>query len=77
MNDKETRMLLKVLYLVIFCIGLALLYFNTSAMIGGSGFDGMTGASTAADHRTVYIFIALFGLVSYFVEMVRDFLQKK
>lgn len=77
MNDKEIHILLKVLYLVIFCIGLVLLYFNTSAMIGGSGFDGMTGSSIAADRRTVYIFIALFGLVSYFVEMVRDFLQKK
>ena len=77
MKDKEIHILHKVLYLVIFCIGLVLLYFNTSAMIGGSGFDGMTGASTAADRRTVYIFITLFGMVSYFVEMVRDFLQKK
>lgn len=75
--NKETRILLKVLYFVIFCAGLALLYFNTSAMIGGSGFDGATGPSIAADRRTVYILIALFGLVSYFVEMVRDFLQKK
>lgn len=74
---KETRMLLKVLYFAIFCVGLALLYFNTSAMIGGSGFDGMTGPSLAADRRTVYIFITLFGLVSYFIEMVRDFVQKK
>lgn len=74
---KETRMLLKVLYFVIFCVGLALLYFNTSAMIGGSGFDGMAGPSLAADRRTVYIFITLFGLVSYFIEMVRDFVQKK
>lgn len=74
---KETRMLLKVLYFVIFCVGLALLYFNTSAMIGGSGFDGMTGPSLAADRRTVYALITLFGLVGFFVEMVRDFVQKK
>jgi len=77
MNDKEIHILLKVLYLVIFCIGLALIYCNTSGMIGGSGFDSMTGPSIAADRRTIYIFITLFGLVSYFVEMMRDFLQKK
>lgn len=77
MNDKEIHILLKVLYLVIFCIGLALIYCNTSGMIGGSGFDSMIGPSIAADRRTIYIFITLFGLVSYFVEMMRDFLQKK
>lgn len=75
--NRELSLLRKLLYLGIFCAGLALIFFNTSAMIGGSGFDGMTGSSIAADRRTVYIFIALFGLVSYFVEMVRDFLQKK
>ena len=75
--NRELSLLRKLLYFWIFCAGLALIFFNTSAMIGGSGFDGMTGSSIAADRRTVYIFIALFGLVSYFVEMVRDFLQKK
>lgn len=75
--NKETSMLRKVLYFVVFCAGLGLLFFNTGLLIGGAGFDGMTGASTAADQRTVYALIALFGLVGYFVEVVRDFLQKK
>lgn len=67
-NKYESSIIVrKVLFLVLFMIGMVFMFNSTTSMIE---FDGMTGSAIAADKRTVYFLVSLFGMIGYFLEVI-------
>lgn len=57
-------------FLLLFIVGIVLIFNTTESMIKTVGFSNLTGVSIATDKRTVYLLISLFGFVGYFVETI-------
>lgn len=60
------------IFLVLFIVGIILIFNTTVSMINTVGFDSLTGVSRATDKRTAYLLVSLFGFVGYFVETILE-----
>lgn len=72
MDFKYRSMFRKFLFLVLFIVGIILIFNTTTSMINTVGFDNLTGVSKATDKRTAYFLVSLFGFVGYFVEAILE-----
>ena len=59
-------------FLVLFIVGIILIFNTTTSIINTVGFDNLTGVSIATDKRTTYLLVSLFGFVDYFVEVILE-----
>lgn len=59
-------------FLMLFILGIILIFNTTTSMINTVGFDNLTGVSMTTDKRTAYLLVSLFGLVGYFVEAILE-----
>ena len=62
-------------FLVLFIVGIILIFNTTASIVNTVGFDNLTGVSIATDKRTVYLLVSLFGFVGYFVEVILTFCE--
>lgn len=60
------------IFLVLFIVGIILIFNTTTSIINTVGFDNLTGVSIATDKRTTYLLVSLFGFVGYFVEVILE-----
>ncbi len=72
LDFKFWSMVRRFIFLMLFIVGIILIFNTTTSMINTVGFDNLTGISIATDKRTVYLLISLFGFVGYFVEVVLE-----
>lgn len=72
MNSKEWSRFRRFLFLVLFIVGIILIFNTTTVMIDTVGFNNLTGVSKATDKRTAYLLVSLFGFVGYFVETILE-----
>lgn len=61
----------KIIFLVIFILGLIITFNITNNMLV-DGFDTAIGMMKASDRRAVFSLISLFGLIGYFVEVILE-----
>ena len=72
MDFKYWSMFRRFVFLILFIVGIILIFNTTASMIDTVGFDNLTGVSIATDKRTAYLLISLFGFVGYFVEVILE-----
>ena len=72
MDFKYWSMFRRFVFLILFIVGIILIFNTTASMIDTVGFDNLTGVSIATDKRTAYLLISLCGFVGYFVEVILE-----
>lgn len=64
---KECLKFRRFLFLFLFIMGIILIFSNTASMVS---FDHATVVAVAADRRTVYLLVSLFGFVCFFTDVI-------
>ncbi|MDU5111061.1 MAG: hypothetical protein E6248_11475 [Clostridium sp.] len=72
LDFKFGSMVRRFIFLMLFFVGIILIFNTTASMINTVGFDNLTGESIATDKRTAYLLVSLFGFVGYFVEVILE-----
>ncbi|MCF0149368.1 MAG: hypothetical protein HUJ77_13355 [Clostridium sp.] len=63
-------------FLVLFIVGIILIFNTTTSIVNNAGFDNLTGMSRSTDKRIAYLLVSLFGFVGYFVETILEIKYK-